>query len=140
MWTGTNDPIGVELFRRVVTAAARLQHGHMSVVKINAIEVPEGAGPELEQRFAARAGSVDQQPGFEEFMLLRPVSGDDRYFVVTRWESEEAFENWRNGQAFQHQHRDTHENDGKGEAKPQHPVATGASLLEFEVVSMTQSG
>ena len=52
----------------------------MSVVKINAIEVPPGAGPELEQRFAARAGMVDQQPGFEEFMLLlapasSPVGG-----------------------------------------------------------------
>ena len=110
----------------------------MSVVKINAIEVPPGKGAELEARFAARAGMVDQEPGFEEFMLLRPVAGDDRYFVVTRWESEAAFENWRNGQAFQHQHRETHENDGKGEAKPQHPVATGASLLEFEVVALTQ--
>jgi heme-degrading monooxygenase HmoA len=109
----------------------------MSVVKINAIEVPEGKGDELEARFAARAGMVDQQPGFEEFMLLRPTAGDDRYFVVTRWESEEAFQTWRDGQAFQHQHRNTHEDDGKGEAKPQHPVATGASLLEFEVVSLT---
>ena len=102
----------------------------MSVVKINAIEVPEGKGDELEARFAARAGMVDQQPGFEEFMLLRPVAGDDRYFVVTRWESEEA---------FQHQHRETHEDEGTGDAKPQHPVATGASLLEFEVVALTQA-
>jgi heme-degrading monooxygenase HmoA len=31
----------------------------MSVVKINAIHVPEGKGPELEQRFAARAHAVD---------------------------------------------------------------------------------
>jgi heme-degrading monooxygenase HmoA len=109
----------------------------MSVVKINAIEVPAGAGPELEARFAARAGMVDQQPGFEEFMLLRPVAGEDRYFVLTRWESEEAFQHWRNGQAFQHQHRETHDDDGKGAAKPQHPVATGASLLEFEVVTVS---
>lgn len=109
----------------------------MSVVKINAIEVPEGMGPALEERFAARAGSVDQEPGFEEFMLLRPVAGDDRYFVVTRWESEEAFQNWRTGQAFQHQHRNTHDDGGKGEAKPQQPVSSGASLLEFEVVSLS---
>ncbi len=109
----------------------------MSVVKINAIEFPPGKGEELEARFAARAGMVDQQPGFEEFMLLRPTAGDDRYFVLTRWESEEAFQTWREGQAFQHQHRDTHEDDGKGDAKPQHPVATGASLLEFDVVSLT---
>ena len=111
----------------------------MSVVKINAIEVPPGKGDELEARFAARAGMVDREPGFEEFMLLRPVAGDDRYFVLTRWESEEAFQAWRSGQAFQHQHRETHDDAGKGDAKPQHPVATGASLLEFEVVSLTTS-
>jgi heme oxygenase (mycobilin-producing) len=111
----------------------------MSVVKINAIEVPEGMGPELEKRFAARAGEVDGMPGFEEFMLLRPVEGEARYFVVTRWESEEAFQNWRNSREFQHQHANTHENDGAGPAKPQHPVATGASLLEFEVVSFTSA-
>jgi heme-degrading monooxygenase HmoA len=111
----------------------------MSVVKINAIEIPEGAGPELEKRFAARAGTVDTEPGFEEFMLLRPVAGDDRYFVLTRWESEEAFEDWRSGQSFQHQHRDADADadaDGdKGAGQPQRPVASGASLLEFEVVA-----
>ncbi|MEM9069652.1 MAG: antibiotic biosynthesis monooxygenase [Myxococcota bacterium] len=109
----------------------------MSVVKINAISVPEGKGAELEKRFAARAGQVDKAPGFEEFMLLRPVQGDDRYFVVTRWESEEAFQAWRESRAFQKQHAKTHDDEGRGEAKPKHPVATGASLLEFEVVSMT---
>ena len=73
----------------------------MSVVKINAIEVPEGKGDELEARFAARAGMVDQQPGFEEFMLLRPVAGDDRYFVITRWESEQAWQDHKQRQAVQ---------------------------------------
>jgi heme-degrading monooxygenase HmoA len=102
----------------------------MSVVKINAIEVPEGMGTELEARFAARAGEVDQMPGFEEFMLLRPVEGESRYFVLTRWESEDAFQNWRNGQQFRQQHAQTEQ--------PGHrPVASGASLLEFEVVSIT---
>jgi heme-degrading monooxygenase HmoA len=110
----------------------------MSVVKINAIEVPPGAGPELEQRFAARAGMVDQQPGFEEFMLLRPTAGDDRYFVLTRWESEEAFENWRAGQSFQHGHAQAQGGEAGAEpGRPQPPVSTGATLLEFEVVSRT---
>jgi len=109
----------------------------MSVVKINAITVPEGKGDELEARFAARAGAVDQAPGFEEFMLLRPVKGENRYFVVTRWASEEAFQAWRESRAFQHQHRNTHEDGGIGEAKPAHPVASEASLLEFEVVSLS---
>lgn len=110
----------------------------MSVVKINAIDVPAGQGPELERRFAARAGMVDQQPGFEEFMLLRPVAGEDRYFVVTRWESEEAFEAWRTGQMFQQQHRDTAADESAEAARP--PVAAQATLLEFEVVELTTGG
>ena len=95
----------------------------MAVVKINAIEIPEGAGPELEKRFAARAHAVENSPGFLGFQLLRPVKGENRYFVVTQWESEEAFEAWRDGPA-----REAH----AGER--QKPVASGASLLEFEVV------
>lgn len=107
----------------------------MSVVKINAITVPEGMGPELEARFAARAGAVENQPGFEEFMLLRPTAGDSRYFVVTRWESEEAFQNWRNGQAFQHAHGQAPSGAPSGEA-PKPPVGMSGDLLEFEVVSV----
>jgi heme oxygenase (mycobilin-producing) len=109
----------------------------MSVVKINAIEVPEGMGAELERRFAARAGEVDKMDGFEEFMLLRPVEGETRYFVLTRWASEEAFQAWRNGQQFQRQHGQPPGEAGHGEAAPQQPVATGSALLSFDVVSMT---
>lgn len=50
----------------------------MAVVKINAIEVPAGSGAELEARFAARRGMVENSPGFLGFELLRPVSGEDR--------------------------------------------------------------
>jgi len=46
----------------------------MAVVKINAIDVPEGAGAELEKRFAARAGAVENSPGFLGFELLRPTA------------------------------------------------------------------
>ncbi|MCM4080649.1 antibiotic biosynthesis monooxygenase family protein [Paractinoplanes hotanensis] len=95
----------------------------MAVVKINAIDVPEGAGPELEARFAARKGAVENSPGFLAFELLRPVAGETRYFVYTRWESEEAFQAWSSGSG-----RAAH----AGERA--RPAATGASLLEFEVV------
>jgi heme oxygenase (mycobilin-producing) len=102
----------------------------MTVVKINAIEVPSDAGPELEKRFAHRAHAVDNQPGFLGFQLLRPVKGEDRYFVVTQWESEEAFQAWATGPAV-HAHAGERAN----------PVATGATLLEFEVVlDVAQAG
>lgn len=101
----------------------------MSVVKINAISVPEGAGPELESRFAARAGAVENQPGFEGFQLLRPVSGGDRYFVMTWWESEDAFASWMSSQDF----AKGHAHAGGGEGRPS-PVASGSEVLGFEVV------
>ena len=55
----------------------------MTVVKINAIHVPDTMGPHLETRFAQRAHLVDGTPGFEGFELLRPVAGDDRYFMIS---------------------------------------------------------
>ena len=95
----------------------------MPVVKINAINVPPHAGEELEKRFAQRAHTVDGAPGFLGFQLLRPVRGEERYFVVTHWEDDDSFEAWRDGDA-----RQAHAGE---RAKP---VATGADLLEFDVV------
>ena len=66
----------------------------MSVVKINAITVPEDSGDELARRFAARAGAVDDQEGFEGFELLKPVDERTTWLVVTRWRDEEAFQAW----------------------------------------------
>ena len=95
----------------------------MSVVKINAISVPPQAHEELERRFAARAHTVDGSPGFLGFQLLRPVKGEDRYFVVTHWEDEASFEAWRDGSAA-----------AAHAGQRTEPVASGADLLEFEVV------
>jgi len=100
----------------------------MAVVKINAIHVPDGSGPELEKRFAARLGAVDSEPGFLGFQLLRPVKGDERYFVVTQWETEEDFQNWMGGRA-----KEAHSGE---RAKP---VGTGSDLLEFEVVLSSEA-
>jgi heme-degrading monooxygenase HmoA len=101
----------------------------MAVVKINAIDVPEGAGPELEQRFAARQGAVENAPGFLSFELLRPVGGETRYFVYTRWETEEDFRAWVESSAFTRGHAQAAK-DSKG------TVAHGSALLEFEVVEL----
>jgi heme-degrading monooxygenase HmoA len=95
----------------------------MAVVKINAIDVPAGAGEELERRFAARQGAVENAPGFLAFELLRPVGGETRYFVYTRWESEEAYQNWAAGSG-----RQAHAGE-RGKS-----VAAEANLMEFEVV------
>ncbi|MET8320413.1 antibiotic biosynthesis monooxygenase [Micromonospora sp. NPDC005189] len=98
----------------------------MAVVKINAIDVSAGSGAELEKRFAARAGTVENSPGFLGFELLRPVAGETRYFVYTRWETEEAYQAWAAGPS-----RAAHAGGEGGEQR--RPVASGATLLEFEV-------
>lgn len=101
----------------------------MSVVRINAIEVGDGMGEMLEQRFAQRAGAVDGVDGFEGFELLRPTGGGDTYFVYTRWASEEAYQAWRQGETFDR----SHGHGGSGGDAPR-PVGTGSQLLEFDVV------
>jgi heme-degrading monooxygenase HmoA len=102
----------------------------MSVVRINVLEIPEGMGEMLEGRFASRAGEVDQMPGFEEFALLRPTDGSNRYYVYTRWASSEDFDNWVSSAAFQHGHA----------ASSEQPVGTGSELLAFDVVLDNRPG
>ena len=98
----------------------------MAVVKINVLTVPEEMRETLEQRFGARAGEVETTPGFISFDLLRPTDDSDRYFVVTKWESEEAFQSWMESREFQQGHSQS--NQG------QRPAASGSELLSFEVV------
>ncbi len=102
----------------------------MTAIKINAITVPDQAGPELEKRFAARSAEVDKMPGFEGFELLRPTDGSKRYFVVTRWADEASFENWVSSQSFASEHAKTASPDAR-------PVSSHAELLSFEVVDLT---
>jgi heme-degrading monooxygenase HmoA len=76
----------------------------MSIIRINAITVPAESGDELAHRFAARAGAVDGQDGFEGFELLKPTDGRTQWLVVTRWRDEAAFEAWLHSPAFAHGH------------------------------------
>ncbi|MFJ8627206.1 antibiotic biosynthesis monooxygenase family protein [Kitasatospora sp. NPDC093550] len=100
----------------------------MSVVKINVLTVPAEQREVLEQRFASRAGAVENSDGFEWFELLRPVEGTDQYLVYTRWRSEEDFKAWMEGPM-----KAAHQGGGEGEA-PKRPAASGSTLWSFEVV------
>jgi heme oxygenase (mycobilin-producing) len=114
----------------------------MSVVKINVLTVPTEMREHLEQRFAGRAGMVEQADGFEWFELLRPVEGTDTYLVYTRWRSEEDFQAWQSSAAFGAGHAQTAGDrpagsGGGGAHGGQGPAATGATLWSFEVVQQT---
>jgi heme-degrading monooxygenase HmoA len=117
----------------------------MTVVKINAITVPPDGGDELARRFAARAGAVDNQDGFQGFELLRPTDDRATWLVVTRWRDEAAFEAWRTSPAFGHGHRQAAESAGSAapessaaghaETAAGHPkpVAVSSELWSFEI-------
>ena len=107
----------------------------MSIIIINAITVPEGSGDELAKRFAARAGAVDDQDGFEGFELLQPTDDRNVWLVVTRWRDEESFQAWLTSPAFGHGHA--------GADRPaQHggPVSTASELWAYEVVDLPRPG
>jgi heme oxygenase (mycobilin-producing) len=108
----------------------------MTVVKINAITVPADSGDELARRFAARAGSVDDQDGFEGFELLKPTDDRTTWLVVTRWRDEESFNAWVSSPAFAHGHRSAAERAG-GEAPP--PVGTHSELWSYEIAGGSNS-
>ena len=103
----------------------------MTLVKINAITVPDDSGEELARRFGARAGAVDNQDGFEGFELLKPTDGRTTWLVMTRWRDEAAFQAWMNSPAFGHGHRSAAERAG-GEA-PQRPVGVHSELWSYEI-------
>jgi heme-degrading monooxygenase HmoA len=102
----------------------------MSVVRINAITVPAERAEECERRFAARAGEVGTMDGFEAFELLRLSDDRAAYLVYTRWASQEAFDAWVNGQAFQRGHKPHN---------PEGPVSSESALWSFDVIQREES-
>ena len=99
----------------------------MSVVRINAIEVPAERADEMARRFAARAGEVEKADGFEEFQLLRPTDDRTTWLVYTRWRDEESFQAWVDSRAFTSGHAQ------RPAGEEQRPVATGSELWSYRL-------
>ena len=114
----------------------------MSIIKINAITVAADSGDELAKRFAARAGAVDDQDGFEGFELLQPTDGRTTWLVITRWRDEEAFNAWASSPAFGQGHRSegSHAQASEGphgqaseDEQPKRPVGVSSELWSYVV-------
>lgn len=105
-------------------AAHQSMEDTLSVIKINAITVPADSGDELAHRFAARAGSVDGQPGFEGFELLKPTDGRHVWLVITRWADDASFEAWTSSGSFRQGHP-----DGPAKPAPESPTSGGPARV-----------
>lgn len=99
----------------------------MAVVRINHLEVEEGKGSVLEERFGSRLRRIDAD-GFLGWQLLRPQPGTDGpYLAITWWEDDAAFEAWRDGPAFHEGHK--HAPEGR------EPVARPVGLTAYDVAA-----
>ena len=98
-----------------------------SVIKINAITVPEDSSDELGKRFAARQDSMEGTAGFQGFELLQPTDDRQVWLVVTRWETEDDYQNWRESQHFQASHGE------EGGEQKRKPVGMSSELWSFKV-------
>jgi heme-degrading monooxygenase HmoA len=128
--------------------------GSMSIIKINAITVAADSGDELAKRFAARAGAVDNQDGFEGFELLQPTDGRTTWLVLTRWRDEDAFNAWASSPAFGQGHRSEGQHAQSGEGgggphaqgaesggeQPKKPVGVSSELWSYVVAGGSEGG
>jgi heme-degrading monooxygenase HmoA len=71
-------------------------------IAMNRFTVIAGKENDFESMWKNRNTYLDQVSGFKEFHLLR---GDNGVFIShSTWESQEAFKNWTNSEAFQKAH------------------------------------
>lgn len=110
-------------------------------VVTNRIPVSKGAEADFEDRFRNRAHLIDQSPGFVKNLVLRPVprrfnhktgqyeetKEQGYYLVQTYWESEQAFWDWTNSEAFRVAHS----------KRPPAEMFAGPSVLEVHDVILT---
>ncbi|MFT5755423.1 MAG: heme-degrading monooxygenase HmoA [Alteromonadaceae bacterium] len=48
---------------------------------------------EFENRFRKRVGEIDKQPGFVSMQILKPISEDAPYIVLTSWHTKALLTN-----------------------------------------------
>jgi heme-degrading monooxygenase HmoA len=89
-------------------------------VVANRVPVASGWEETFEERFQKRAGQIDKQPGFLSMQILKPVSDDSPYVVLTTWQDKASFDAWVGSEDFKLAHRNPMPKeafDGEGKLK-----------------------
>ena len=74
-------------------------------VVANRVPVASGWEETFEERFRQRAGQIDKQTGFLRMQILKPVSDDSPYVVLTTWQDKASFDAWVGSEGFKLAHR-----------------------------------
>ncbi len=86
----------------VIDQVGEMKHPGFAV--LNNIAVTQEGRPLFENRFKNRAGKVENEPGFEAIRVLRPLDSDT-YVILTMWETERAFQDWRQSDSYKEAHK-----------------------------------
>jgi heme oxygenase (staphylobilin-producing) len=86
------------------------------IAVFNRLPVKEGAAGQVTEMFANSRGNVQGFPGFVSMEVLRS-EGEDEVLVITRWQSQEAFDAWVGSDEF----KKAHARGGAGELMRGHP-------------------
>lgn len=91
--------------------------GEEGFAVLNNIPVTDEGRPLFEDRFLNRPKMIENEPGFSAIRVLRPLSSNT-YIILTVWENEVSFENWKKSKAFEGSHKKQGADSGVDESKP----------------------
>lgn len=60
---------------------------------------------EVKQAFRDRPHLVDKAPGFVRLDVISPLENPEEIWLVTYWEDEDSFTNWRRSHRFRESHK-----------------------------------
>ena len=99
-------------------------------VVTNRVPVAPQWRAKFEERFRQRAGQVDKQPGLIRMEVLKPISDDTPYLVVTVWQDQQSFEQWIESEDFKLAHQNPlpkEAYDGQGKME-KHEIVISSSV------------
>ncbi len=90
-------------------------------IAMNRFRIREGREPDFERAWRERNSYLHEVPGFQKFHLLRGAAkeGATTYVSHSPWDSEQAFVNWTESDAFRKAHQNARSPEGTLIGPPQ---------------------
>lgn len=111
-----------------------MENSKKTFVAINYITCKPHYKDRFEQLFATRAHAIDRMPGFRYMEVLKPKNEDDKYLIVSHWDSEENFRNWTKSPEFLEGHSRGFEDIRKAKENGEEPPMS-SDFKTYEVIS-----
>ena len=90
-------------------------------IAMNRFRITPGHEQDFEDLWKNRQSYLDEVPGFQQFSLLKGPADENAtlYASHSAWDSQQAFENWTNSEAFKKAHGQARAPEGTYLGHPQ---------------------